>query len=203
MHRIRRGGPPWFWHSLVLNSHLRGRQTLLTSDGGCYIFMIHLIGKINRMKISKSNFAIVFCFIKLTLVYGCCFPGSETQLIDDGVVLWQGLFPHDFNEQDQIERKDVVLVSIKNESEYIGSLESRNKNLKLVFVDPKGKETELWEYLEYGAVEKVTFSESEQILRIYYDRSIMGIRDKNYAVVFHADSKKKKTFLLECGNWNL
>lgn len=155
------------------------------------------------MKKSNQIISLMFYLIIFLFLNGCCFPGSETQISDDGIILWQGSFPDDFNEQDPIERKNAVLVTVKNKSGYVGSLESRNKNRKLVFVNAKGKEKELWKYVDYGGVKKITFSESENILRIYYNQALMGIRLKKYALEFQIDTMEKKTLLLECGKWYL
>jgi hypothetical protein len=157
----------------------------------------------DQKKLLKNILSNISVIITLFFLDGCCFPGSETQIIDDGVVLWQGLFPHDFNERDQIERKNSILVSVEQDRTFFGNLETRNKNLNLVFVDPKRKETILWKYVDYGAIEKITFSYKEKVLRIYYDRAIIGVRNKNYVIELDMNTMKKKTVLIKCGEWNL
>lgn len=147
-----------------------------------------------------TNFIFITIVIPMLLLAGCCFPGTETTIKDDGVILWKGAFPHDLNKI-QEDRKNTVLISIKFNDEYFGNVETRNKNLELVFVDPQGKETNLWKYADYGAVEIITFSKKEGILRLYFDRAIIGIRNKHYVTQLDIKAMKVKTFLIKCGEW--
>ncbi len=150
----------------------------------------------NRLKkvVSKSS------VILLLFLSGCCIPGTETTIKDNGVILWKGTFPHDLN-RIQEERKDTVLISVKLDKEYFGNVQTRNKNLELVFVDPQGKETYLWKYMDYGAVEIITFSQKENILRLYFDRAIIGIRNKHYVTQLNIKTMKRETLLIKCGEW--
>ncbi|MBN1473390.1 MAG: hypothetical protein JW914_02130 [Syntrophaceae bacterium] len=147
-----------------------------------------------------TNFIVVTLVIPMLLLSGCCFPGTETTINDDGVILWKGAFPHDLNKI-QEERKDAVLIRVKLNNEYFGNVETRNKNLELVFVDRQGKETNLWKYVDYGAVEIISFNHKEEILRLYFDRAIIGIRNKHYVTQLNIKTLKVKTFLIKCGEW--
>lgn len=132
---------------------------------------------------------------------GCCFPGTETTIHDNGTILWQGTFPHDLNKREQVARNDSILVSVELNKHHTGNIETRNRNLLLVFVDPKGNEFNLWKYVDYGAVTKVTFSPNSKILRIYFDRAIIGIRNKYYVTEFNLNTMKRNTILIKCGEW--
>ena len=121
-------------------------------------------------------------------------------LHDEGVIIYEGKFPHDANAKDEIERKDIILAKIISNQKILGTIESRNKNLEIHFC-LDGKSKKIWEYKDYGAVSKITFDESKNLIRFYYTQGI--IREKYYLIGFDVKSLKWKKVLIQKGQWYL
>jgi|GEM_PF-2931872 len=77
----------------------------------------------------KPLYAYTMKLVGVALVFsiglGCCLPGSETPMDDDGEVLWQGSFPHDFNKHDKVERKNRTVAEIRHGENLYGRLDKK------------------------------------------------------------------------------
>ena len=120
------------------------------------------------------------------------------QIVDNGTVLFDGEFPQDAFKKDP-ERKDFVLAPIVAGDATIGTIESRDKNLRLVYLSRSGQTVTIWQYQDYGNVNRITFDQDNKMIRVYYDRTFL--RRKNYVIELFIEDSRVKTSLLQRGEW--
>ncbi len=175
-----------------------------------------ICGHLARSRI-KSNPNLKGQWIALVgLVTGYFFPAAliaivlylsgylerEIAFVDHGQIIWTGHFPHDANEKDSQNRADATLVSVKVNGSVMGKVESRDKNLRLVF-KPNGerKEVTIWKYADYGEVSKISVDEAAQSLAVYYDYTL--IRDKDYITLVSLKDFAAHNILVNRGRWRI
>jgi hypothetical protein len=144
---------------------------------------------------------LFFCIIVL-ITSNICFAGifnKKAPYKDNGKIVYEGNFPIDQNTKDD-ERKNVIIAHIKLNENIIGTIESRDNNLKLIYQTKKNKKT-VWEYTDYYAVKKITFDDTNQFIRIYYDGALL--REKWFVNEFNINTFELKKRLLRKGKWRL
>jgi len=126
----------------------------------------------------------------------------QVTVIDHGRQVWEGCFPHDANNKDLINRSDSVLIPVKLNGKTIGTIESRDQNLRLVLKrDANKQELTIWRYHDYGAVSKITVDEDKNSLVLYYDYTL--IRTKDYNTVVSLTNFSVHNYLINRGKWCL
>lgn len=126
----------------------------------------------------------------------------QVAVIDNGRPVWVGSFPHDANNKDPIKRSDCILTPVKLNGKTIGTIESRDHNLRLVLKrDANRKELTLWKYQDYGAVSKITVDETKRSLVVYYHYTL--IRSKDYNTVVSLTDFSVHKYLINRGEWCL
>ncbi len=158
--------------------HLRGRRLALTGLLVGYSYLIIIVGFV------------------LFLAGIFEFPKSIT---DRGILVWEGCFPHDANTTS--DRNDHQLLTINSANATLGTIESREQNLELIFRTPAGDEHMLWRYADYGCVSKVTFDETTMIVRVYYDHTLF--REKFYVSELSLHNMSTTQYLSHFGDWLL
>ncbi len=152
--------------------------------------------------IKNHPFAIIlFVITFLSLSY---YPGHSEEnepIVDNCLIVYEGCFPHDANMKDEIERKNSVIAVISSGNTRLGTVESRDKNLRLIYVSKEGKSKTLWNYVDYGCVDKITFDKSSHVVRLYYDQTLF--REKYYVTEFYIDTFKKEKILIKKGEWKI
>lgn len=126
----------------------------------------------------------------------------EFAVIDHGRIVWEGRFPHDANDKDEFNRSNTILTPVVINGEIIGTIESRDRNLRLVIkrnVDKK--EFTVWKYQDYGIASKITLDEAKRSLIVYYDHTLM--REKYYNTVVSLSDFQVKKYLVNRGPWRL
>ncbi len=126
----------------------------------------------------------------------------QIAVVDKGRAVWEGSFPNDANIKDPIKRSDFVLTPIILNGKTIGTIESRDQNLRLVLKrDADKKEFTIWRYQDYGVVSKITVDETKLTLVVYYDYTL--IRSKNYNTVVYLTDFSVHKYLINRGEWCL
>jgi hypothetical protein len=126
----------------------------------------------------------------------------EIAFVDHGQIVWTGHFPHDANEKDSQNRADATLISVKVNGVVVGKVESRDKNLRLVF-KPSGdkKEVTIWKYADYGEASKISVDEDNKSLTVYYDHTL--IRGKEYITQVLLSDLSVHKKLINRGKWRI
>ncbi len=175
-----------------------------------------ICGHLARARI-KSNPNLKGQWIALVgLITGYFFPAAliaiilylsgylerEKTFVDHGQIVWTGHFPNDANEKDSQNRADTTIISVKVKGAVIGKIESRDKNLRLVFKpnDDK-KEVTIWKYADYGEVSKITVDESKNSLIVYFNHTL--IRDKEYITQLSLIDFSAHKELVTRGKWRI
>jgi len=135
-------------------------------------------------------------------LYLCGYLERQVTIVDHGKMVWEGSFPHGANAKDPQNRATEILTQVVLNGETIGTIESRDQNLRLVLKrNADQKEFTLWKYQDYGAVSKITVDEAARSLILYYDNSL--IRNKNYNTVVSLTDFNIRTYLVNRGRWYL
>jgi len=132
--------------------------------------------------------------------YAGIFNKNDKPYMDNGEVIFKGNFPINQNEKDN-GRKDSVIANILINSEIVGTIETRNNNLKLVYCSDDKECKTIWQYTDYYYVNKITFDANKNIIRIYYDGALF--REKWYVNEFFINANRFKKRLLRKGKWKL
>lgn len=130
------------------------------------------------------------------VLYLCGYLERQVTMSDQGRIVWEGRFPPFAN------RPDHVLTPVILHHTIVGTVESRDHNLRLVLkrtVD--SKEFTLWRYLDYGRVSKITVDEAKQSLMLYYNQTFL--RNKQYNTVVSLIDFSIKKHLVHRGQWRL
>lgn len=125
-----------------------------------------------------------------------------TSISNDEFVLFEGKFPYDFYSKDPYHPEDKPFEPIKifKNGDLVGQIEATNNYLKLIVKFKDGKDYDLWEYVDFGHVSKITQSNDEKVIHLYYSRSFF--RDEEFVTDFFIETKQKKRRLLKRGAWN-
>ena len=137
-----------------------------------------------------------------SLIPSLCNAGNDKQYIDNGKVVFEGNFPIDQNKNDN-ERKDSVIAKILINEAVIGIIETRDNNLELAYCAQGKNSKTIWQYTDYFSVNKITFDTNKNIIRIYYNGTILGVREKWYVNEFSVDTYELRRKLLRNGKWRL
>ena len=143
-----------------------------------------------------------FC-VALTILFSCGCSQGEGPPVDNGEVLFEGSFPNDANERDPLSRRDATVALVETHGEVIGTVESRNRNLELVFKTRTREDKFLYRVHDFEWVTKITFDSEESLLRMYYRTCPLGLRNSYYVIEFNVRTFKVQTRLISRGDWIL
>jgi hypothetical protein len=123
---------------------------------------------------------------------------AKAQVKPDEIVIFAGSFPHDANKADPDERLDVIIAEVKDfDGRVLGTVQSRDKNLKLVYVSEDGRSKIIWRYADYAHVFKMTFDAKKRTLRLYDEHTLLWTTHS--VISFNIDSFKRKNKRVKFG----